>query len=530
MPKMNPNPSVPRRIIRRSDLTVNYEGGLAFTATPKTELVLRILTFLVGEPKFYGDTVTEIEEIQQLIEDVACEDPEFILKLAAYARNEMYLRSAPIFLLVEAVQYDNVKPFVRKYVPQIVRRADELTETIAYFVAKHGEIGKNGKASLPNCLKKGLADALHNFDEYQFAKYAREDKEVKLRDVIRLVHPVPFNQEESLLFKHIKERTLATPETWETEISGKGSTKEAWESIIPKMGYMAKLRNLRNFLKVGVDMTPVVKHLTNPTAVKNSKQFPFRFLSATKVLQGNESGNPFDRTKLIEALSVALELSVENIPKWKGRTFVSCDNSSSMRRTLSEKSSVQRIEVGAIMGALAQKISGCGVASVFGEGFAIVPVDPTGAITPNAFQIMNTNVGHSTYAYKALKYLIDKKIVVDRILIFSDEQCYNEGYTTPYGRDEDFVNNTLYAQLKLYKQKVNPNVYLYSFDLAGYGSLQFPENEPNVCLLGGFSDRIFEFIQKYEENTVTLVETITNYKIKESPKKEDMTDVKEGEQ
>lgn len=343
MPKFNKRASVGGMVEAHPDRVENYEGGIAFKTNPKMELTLRFLTYLVGEPKFYTPNADEeMETIRNLISIVSLEDPEYLMKLAAYARNAMYLRSAPIFILVESAQFDTVKPFIKNYTPTIIKRADELTETIAYFINKHGEIGSRGKASLPNSLKRGIAKSFYNFDAYQFAKYDR-DGTVKLKDVLRLVHPKPRTEEEAELFRQIRDRSLPIPETWETIISNNGSTKESWKSVIPKMGYMAKLRNLRNFLKVGVDLTPIIRHLTNPKAVRNSKQFPFRFYSAHKTLE-NMTEKPFERQPLMEAIERALELSVENLPKLGGRTYVTSDNSGSMESPLSKRSSIQYIE------------------------------------------------------------------------------------------------------------------------------------------------------------------------------------------
>ena len=306
--KFNPRTSIGRRIETHPDRVENHEGGLAFKTDERTELTLRFLTYLVGEPKFYTpDAEEETEKLRTLIQSVGATHPEYLLKLASYARNEMYLRSAPVFMLVESAQIDGAKPFIKKHTPEIIRRADELTEAVAYFISKHGEIGAQGKASLPNSLKKGLAEAFHNFDAYQFAKYDRAGS-VKIHDVIRLVHPKPRNDEETLLFKQINEKNLPTPETWETIISVNGSNKDSWNSIIPNMPYMAKLRNLRNFLKVEANIDPVIQHLTNENAIRNNKQFPFRFYSAYREIQKSSEGDPFDRQKLLSAIEKALQL------------------------------------------------------------------------------------------------------------------------------------------------------------------------------------------------------------------------------
>jgi hypothetical protein len=521
MGKFNQPNIIEKEIENHPDRTVNKENGVAFNPTAKTDLTLRVLTWLVNEPKFY-DNSTENTEIKNLVASIAAEDPEFILQLALYARKEMYLRSAPIFLLVEASAHQTCKPYLKQYTKSIISRVDELTETLALFIQRNGQIGSRGKASIPNSLKEGLADAFHSFNEYQYGKYDQNGI-VKLKDVLRLVHPKPKDEKESELFKKIRDRTLATPETWETQISGKGSTKEAWVTILPKMGYMAVLRNLRNFLKVGLDVAPVSAILTNPEQVAKSKQFPYRFLSAYKVLETESEGDAFARQKLMEAVSVALELSTANLPHWKGRTFVSSDNSGSMDSPLTDKSKMTRKEVGNVMAALAYRNSDSAIASVFGTYFKTVPLNPRNTVISNAQTLINTDVDCSTNAYLCMQYLIEHKVNVDRILIFSDMQCYDSqategfysmfsGYRGVSRPPQLSYGNTLAAMLKHYKRTVNPNVYLYSFDLAGYGTLQFPQDEPNVCLISGFSERIFDFIKTYEETGQDLISKIKQVK------------------
>lgn len=48
---------------------------------------------------------------------------------------------------------------------------------------------------------------------------------------------------------------MATPETWETEISLKGNKAAVWESLLDhkKLPFMAMLRNLRNLLIANID-------------------------------------------------------------------------------------------------------------------------------------------------------------------------------------------------------------------------------------------------------------------------------------
>ncbi len=536
-PKFNVKRTVGERLKDRPDATQNYEGGLAFKANPKTELALRCMTFLVNEPKFYTSGEKDTGEIADLIKQVAAEDPEFPLKLAAYVRDEMYLRSAPIFALVESAQYDHCKPFIEKWVPSIVRRADELTEVIAAFINKHGEIGSRGKASLPNSLKRGVAKAFYNFDRYQFAKYDR-DGEVKLKDVLRLTHPKPRNEFESETFRMIRDRSLPVPVTWEVILSTRknpetGETyetkKEAWEAVIPQMGYMAKLRNLRNFQKEGVDLTPALDHLTNPNAVKYSKQFPFRFFSAWKATTsytfgqprtgpyGRGSRDPFVQNEVSKALETAMELSVGNLPKLGGRTFITSDNSGSMTSSISGRSTVSCNEVANVMASIAHSLGDNAIASVFGTRFALVPLNPKDGILTNVRKLIDTYVDYSTNAWLALNYLNDNKIDVDRIFLFSDMQCYSTHGRLMYFGGSNRGRQSLAEEFKTYKRTVNPNVILYSWDLTGYGTLQFPEDEPGVVLMAGWSDRALRFIYEYEKFDGSMVGAVEAYEPKFIP-------------
>jgi len=121
--------------------TENTEGGEAFRMSKKTELYERVMTSLM-EGKFYDpDSQGTRQAIADLIEQMEKIDPEFPLKLASYARNEMHLRSVPIFIAVEAAKHENMKKLLPKWLPSIIQRADELTEIIAHYIEENGPIG-----------------------------------------------------------------------------------------------------------------------------------------------------------------------------------------------------------------------------------------------------------------------------------------------------------------------------------------------------------------------------------------------------
>lgn len=122
-----------RNTIEEQKYTQNYEGEKVYRMTPEMELYERVLTNLVGEEKFYTSGDKDLENLKNVVQKVLDENPKFVLQLANYARNYMYLRSVPILLLVMASLHDGAKPYVREYTPKIVKRADELAEVISLF-------------------------------------------------------------------------------------------------------------------------------------------------------------------------------------------------------------------------------------------------------------------------------------------------------------------------------------------------------------------------------------------------------------
>jgi hypothetical protein len=83
-----------------------------------------------------------------------------------------------------------------------------------------------------------------------------------------------------------------------------------------------------------------------------------------------------------------------------------------------------------------------------------------------------------------------------RCIILSDMQNWM-GSSTPT------------AEFKDYKEKYKCNPHIYSFDLNGHGTMQFPESQ--VCALAGFSDKIFDLMKILEQDKKALVNTIKNY-------------------
>ena len=255
------------------------------------------------------------------------------------------------------------------------------------------------------------------------------------------------------------------------------------------MGYMALLRNLRNFDQKNVNLDPILARITNEDAVKKSKQLPYRFYSAYKEIENQ---------KILRAIAQAFELSISNVTLG-GSTAVLVDLSGSMTgATVSAKSKVTNAEVAAVLGAIVTKKAKESVVIGFGESARIIKVNPDDTMITNIEKIINTNVGHSTNAGKAFALLNAGNIKVDRIVLVSDMQCYDTSNRSNfYGRDS-YVNE----EWKKYLAQVNKNAYLYSLDINSYGTRQTPTKSKNVILINGWSDKIIDYMSIVESDVM----------------------------
>lgn len=484
---------------------VNHEAAKAFVMTPEQELYTAVVTAGLSDT-FYEASDRRIERIQQLM--TKC-DAEFISKLAIYTRNQMHLRSVSMVLLVELAKRQSMHSQLSAVVPQVVRRADEITELLAYYQLANNRTGEKKLNKLSKQLQKGLAISFNQFDEYQFAKYNR-DAEIKLKDALFLVHPKPKDETQQVIFNKIAQDTLNTPYTWETELSAVGQIKfetttakqaaftNVWETFIEsgKLGYMALMRNLRNILEAGVSAKQiqiVCNKLTDVNAVLNSKQLPFRFLAAYRELLNVDSKFT---SVLLDALETAIEISAQNIKGFGYDTsvLVACDVSGSMQKPISPKSKVQLFDIGLVLAMLMKNRCKNVITGFFGDRWKTIRLGNKN-ILGNVQEIYKREgeVGYSTNGYLVIDDLIKRNVMMDKVMLFSDVQMY----------DSSSNNNSLEQSWKRYK-KISPCSKLYVFDLAGHGTSPLSLQRDDVYLIAGWSDKLFDILDAVEQGEGVL--------------------------
>jgi len=465
--------------------TVNLAGGEAFVMTPELELVSALLTSFL-EDKYYETGEKRQTRIEELVKKV---DPLFAAKASIFARTEFGMRS--VSHVVAGVIASTVKgqEWTKRYFDKVVYRPDDMMEILSYYYAN---FGKNE----PKALRKGFAKAFERFDEYQLAKYRSAGKEVSLVDVVNLVHP----QHSEAIAKLVRDE-LRNTGTFESKLSQAGQSGDenskaaAWGELVKsgKIGYMALVKNLRNIINETNDETvdAAINILTNENRIKKSLLLPFRFLTAYEQLENNSRSS-----KVLSGLSDALDKSFANVPKFEGKTLVVIDHSGSMG-----SGTQSHFGKGAMFGLALARSSGADLMH-FGdtaEYLAFNKNDSTltlmkwlDSLNGYSYGTGKGHVGHGTNL-NAVFEQADK--AYDRILIISDMQTW-VGYYHPG------------AALGKYKTRTGANPFIYSWDMAGYGSLAFPENR--VATLAGWSEKTFDIMKLVETDKKALVNKINS--------------------
>ena len=104
-------------------------------------------------------------------------------------------------------------------------------------------------------------------------------------------------------------------------------------------------------------------------------------------------------------------------------------------------------------------------------------------------------VGYSTNGYMVIDWLIEKRRVMDKVMLFTDCQLWDNsrnGIFLAYSWEE-------------YK-RIAPDAKLYLFDLAGYGQSPVSMVRDDVYCIAGWSDKVFDILAALERGNSAIDE------------------------
>lgn len=433
-----------RNIRNMSTENRNAAGTIVPNIAVEKQLVRMTLANMLWENQFYVDGKTSAEIMKQLI---AKADAGFVSTLAVEARDKFKLRHVPLLMARELARNSRLEADVLN---AVIQRPDEMSEFLSIY-------WKEGKTPIGNQVKKGLAKAFCKFNEYQLAKWDKNSAAVSLRDVMFLVHPKPTSTAQAEMFKRVANKALATPDTWETQLSSGANKGETFERLMAerKLGALAFLRNLRNMVGSGIPESTIRKYAEN---LDVSKVLPFRYIAAARVVPQFE-----------DMLESMMFRSLSSYKKLAGKTKVLIDVSGSMFGTkISEKSDLERFDAAAALAVLCREICEDVEIYSFSNNAVRVPARRGFALVE---AIRNSQSHGGTQLGRSLR---DVGGDCDRFIVFTDEQSYDRP-TAPANGAKGYIIN-----VAAHQNGVNHDAW---------------------TTIVGFSEAIMDYIQAVEDDT-----------------------------
>lgn len=504
-------------------------GGQGFERDAKSELFLLAVSNMVNPGGAFHESGSARDARYSALIAQCATDTAWFTGFLSFLRDTANMRSASIIAAADAVKARlgaGINGGNREMIAAVLQRADEPGELLAYWTSTHGR-------NVPSAVKRGITDALARlYTERAYLKWDSESRGFRFADVIQLTHPKADGWRNDLYQHILNERYQpdpAIPESLSTiaarkrlmgvpvterravtagQLAEAGMTWEsiagwlqgpmdaaAWEAAIPSMGYMALLRNLRNFDQAGISKAArreVEDRLTDPEQVAKSRQLPMRFLSAYRATR--DSGTVTAWGPVIEE---ALNLSLANVPTLAGRTLVLVDLSGSMYNSkMSDKSDLRFVDAATVFGAAIARR--CEHADLFGFGTTTqrYPFTASSSLLPLASSMVETICDMSAYGYGRQAGLggTDTPGALagtfragyhDRIVIVTDEQYQGWGYNSISGSVDQILDQF--------------GVPAYTWNLAGYKAAQGRSGSRKRHTFGGLNDTAFRMIPLIEQ-------------------------------
>lgn len=536
--------------------TVNLAGGTAYEMSDEAALAQYASTGALNGT-FYATAEDQLQTALQLAAKVS---PEYLARVAVYAREQGLMKDMPALLL--AVLSTRDIELTKRVFSRVCNDAKMVKNFVQ--IIRSGQVGRK---SLGTALKRSVQEWLASRTEEQLFN-AVVGGDPSLADIIKMVHPKPKNRARGAFYKYLigKELTDAQtkllPESVRAYEKFKKKTTTAWgnpkdvpevpfqllsnlklttdqyRQVAENMSWSALRQNLNSLSKHDVFQDPaftkaMAAKLADPEAVRKAKAFPFQLFSAYRATAGN-SKVPVE---IANALQDAMEASLTNVPETLGKTVVAVDISLSMRSPVtgqreSATTVVTCLDAAAVMGsALLRKnpneveilpfsndvvLYEGGISYGWSDRVAGgVPRGSGSRVVFNGRDSVITNAqkldklpNNGTNTSSVLKYLNAQKTTgVEAVIYLSDNESWMD--SGPYGHGSE----TMKAWNEFRKR--NPKAKLVCVDMTPNRTSQAGDR-PDILNVGGFSDNVFTVVDLFLRNQLTpehWVGTIKSIKI-----------------
>lgn len=483
--------------------TINKAGGVAYKLEDKAALAQICMTGCFNST-YYVSGEDQLKTVLELANKV---DPEFVAKLAVYARQKGLMKDAPAVLAAVLSAKDT--ELLTKVFSKVVNDPKMFRNFIK--VVRSGVTGRKSFGSRPKRLLQNYLDKLS--DEQLFKADVGNDP--SLQDCLKMIRPKPSNKARNALYGYLldkeysqndllalardyeafkKDMSKPIPDVPFQMLTALPLTSAHWKKIAENATWNQTRMNLNTFARHGVFddeklTNSICKKLQDPELVKKAKVFPYQLFTAYQNMDNNVP------MKVLVALQKAADLSLENISEFNGKIFVLVDTSGSMKSPATGN-----------RGSVTTKTTCVDVAALIASAIMrkninaeIIPFDvkvhqhrlnPLDSVVTNAAALAHFG-GGGTDCAAALKYLNQKKAKGDMIIMISDNESWFN--VQRHGRGTGMVN-----EWSTFKAN-NPSAKLVCLDITPNVTTQV-NTQKDVLNLGGFNDTCFDVISKFMES------------------------------
>ncbi|GAN88361.1 ribonucleoprotein [Komagataeibacter intermedius TF2] len=480
--------------------TRNAAGVPAYDLVPAHRLAQLAMTGTFGGG-YYQDAQTQARILVELANTVS---PDFLARIAIYARDKGHMKDTPALLLAVLSRRD---PVLFAHVFSKVVTSGRMLRTFVQ-VMRSGQTGRKSLGSRPKAMVRNWLDSAS--DEQLLA--ASIGNAPSLADIIRMVHPRPGNLRREAFYAWLIGRPAAIsalPPIMQDLLAFRSGLSDQVPAVpfqllssLPlssvQWGAVARMASWQT-LRQGLNMltrngafndpdvvTYVAAVLRDHERFRAAKALPYQLLATLKAL------DPEMPLVLREALHDAMERAVSNVPHFGGRVVICPDVSKSMCSPVtgyrgSATTAVKCIDVAALVAAAIKRGNPTARILPFAMRVHDIVLESRDTILTNARRLAELG-GGGTDCMAPLSWLNVRHEAADLVVFVSDNASWGNAWPdgTPTGMMREWT--------KLKTR--NPEARLVCIDIQPYGTTQAAEQE-DILNIGGFSDATFDQIAEF---------------------------------
>ena len=455
-----------REPIPGSAQVANNEGGYVFEISPWERLRRFLILGSLGGTYYVSEKDLTVENAGVIL-DLIREDGKQVVDLVVEISQEGRASSNDPALFVLAMCAGLGDRATRQYalrnLGKVARIGTHLFHFIKYAKCFRGLSGRAFRTAISHWYndKEPIQAA------YQMLKYQSRDG-WSHRDVLRMVHPKPKNEEVDILFDWAingwhweapsyptADRTMSqivafeflkrypTPYTAIRAILDHRLTREmipsellknreVWDALLRRMPMGAMVRNLGNMSKCGLleSMSSaeetVVSRLHDEERIRRSRLHPLSLLVAQKTYESGSGyrgkGNWDVSARVVDALNDAFYLAFGNVEPTGKRIMIALDVSGSMGAEFG-KSPLTCCEAATALSLVTASVEKSYLITRFNTGIQPIPISPRQRLTDTLRYTTDINYG-GTDCSLPMVWALEKRRMFDAFIVITDSETY----------------------------------------------------------------------------------------------------------